>query len=117
MLFFSGETCYTFSGKERLMEERPNSPKRWHILFEGDVQFVGFRYTARLLARKLDLSGWVRNLPDGRVETEIQGAVTDLRRFLLQMKSQPHIHIARYTITETAPDPNERRFSVRDTIE
>ena len=97
------------------MESQANV--RWHILFEGEVQFVGFRYTARLLARKLDLSGWVRNLPDGRVEVEAQGPVTDLRRFLLQIKSQPHIHVAHYTITVIEPDPNERRFSVRDTME
>ena len=77
------------------------------------MQFVGFRYTARLLARKLDLSGWVRNLPDGRVELEAQGDVSKLRKFLFQMKSQPHIHISRYTITEADPTPDERRFSVR----
>lgn len=96
------------------MESQANV--RWHILFEGEVQFVGFRYTARLLARKLDLSGWVRNLPDGRVEVEAQGSVTDLRRFLLQIKSQPHIHIARYTITVIEPDPDERRFVVKDSL-
>ena len=97
------------------MEEKANV--RWHILFEGEVQFVGFRYTARLLARKLDLSGWVKNLPDGRVEVEAQGSVTDLRRFLIEIKSQPHIHITHYTITAIEPDPNERRFSVRGTME
>ena len=98
------------------MAEQAKNPTRWHILFEGDVQFVGFRYTARLLARKLSLTGWVQNLPDGRVEAEAQGEVTNLRRFLLQLKSQPQIHITRYTITIIDPDPNERRFSVRDTM-
>ena len=97
------------------MEEKANV--RWHILFEGDVQFVGFRYTARLLARKLALAGWVRNLPDGRVEVEAQGPVTDLRRFLVQIKSQPHIRITHYTITVIEPVPDERRFSVLDTME
>lgn len=90
---------------------------RWHILFEGDVQFVGFRYTARLIARKLALTGWVRNLEDGRVEAEVQGGVTDLRRFVLQLKSQPYIRITHCTITVIEPDPGERRFSVRDTVE
>ncbi len=99
------------------MEENSRTPTRWHILFEGDVQFVGFRYTARLIARKLGLSGWVRNLPDGRVEAEVQGGVTDLRRFVLQLKAQPHIRITRCTITVLEPDPSERRFSVRDTME
>ena len=91
-----------------------NNRTRWHILFEGEVQFVGFRYTARLLARKLGLTGWVRNLPDGRVEAEVQGSVVDLRRFLLQLKSQPHIRITHYAITPLDPDPSETRFSVRD---
>lgn len=98
------------------MENRPDNFTRWHILFEGDVQFVGFRYTARLLARRLALTGWVKNLPDGSVETEVQGPVVDLRRFLLQIKSQPHIHIAHYTITPIDPDPSERRFAVQDSI-
>ncbi len=99
------------------MEERPNDMTRWHLLFEGDVQFVGFRYTARLLARKLNLSGWVRNLSDGRVEAEVQGSVSDLRRFVLQLKAQPHIRITHCAIEPIAPDPSERRFSVRDTVE
>jgi len=99
------------------MEQTRNDPIRWHILFEGDVQFVGFRYTARLLAKKNDLTGWVRNLPDGRVELEAQGARSDLRRFLIQMKSQAHIHIAHYAITAVDPDPGERRFAVRGVTE
>ncbi len=99
------------------MEERQNNPTRWHIVFEGEVQFVGFRYTARLLARKLGVSGWVKNLPDGRVEAEAQGNVTDLRRFLLQLKAQPHIRITHCTITPIDPDPREKQFSVRGYME
>ena len=41
--------------------------ERWHILFSGKVQHVGFRYTAYYIARDLGLTGWVDNLPDGRV--------------------------------------------------
>ena len=99
------------------MAEQTGRCTRWHMIFSGEVQFVGFRYTARMLARKLALTGWVRNLPDGRVELEAQGPVSDLRRFLLQLKSQLHFHIAHYAITPVEPDPSERRFTVRDTIE
>ncbi len=38
------------------------------IIFSGDVIGVGFRLTANELASNLNLFGWVRNLPDGRVE-------------------------------------------------
>ena len=40
---------------------------RKHYYFEGRVQGVGFRYKAMYLARSMQLTGWVRNLYDGRV--------------------------------------------------
>ena len=85
---------------------------RWHLVLSGQVQHVGLRYTAKYLCRDLGLTGWVRNLPDGRVEMEIQGDVTGLRRFYVQLKSQPHIHIAHADITEVPCWDGERRFSV-----
>lgn len=44
-----------------------------HIFYSGTVQGVGFRYTVERYARNLDLKGWVRNLPDGRVEIVTEG--------------------------------------------
>ena len=87
--------------------------QRWHILFSGQVQHVGFRYTAYYLTRDLYLTGWVDNLPDGRVELEAQGDVVALRRLLLQLRRQPHIRITRVEFAELPPVPDERRFEVR----
>ena len=86
---------------------------RWRVLFSGRVQHVGFRYTAYYLARPLYLTGWVRNLPDGRVEMEAQGGVSQLRKLLVQLKSQPHIHIERAEIEELPRVAWERGFKVR----
>ena len=86
---------------------------RWHVVFDGRVQHVGFRYTAYYLARSLYLTGWVDNLPDGRVEMEAQGPVTLLRRLVLQLKSRPHIHITDMDITEIPVKAWDRRFEVR----
>ena len=86
---------------------------RWRVLFSGRVQHVGFRYTAYYLARPLYLTGWVRNLPDGRVEMEVQGGVSQLRKLLVQLKSQPHIHIERAEIEELPRVAWERGFKVR----
>ena len=47
---------------------------RGHFIIAGRVQGVFFRATAREAARSLGLSGWVRNLPDGSVETICEGS-------------------------------------------
>ena len=44
-----------------------------HIIFSGQVQGVGFRFTAFNMANRHQLTGFVRNLPDGTVEMLIQG--------------------------------------------
>ena len=46
---------------------------RKHVFVSGKVQGVGFRWSARDYASKLGLTGWVRNLPDRRVELCFQG--------------------------------------------
>lgn len=44
-----------------------------NIFYSGIVQGVGFRFTAERFASNLGLTGWVRNLPDGRVEIMAEG--------------------------------------------
>ena len=90
-----------------------NSIARWRVLCAGRVQHVGFRYSAFYLAKALDLTGWVDNLPDGRVEMELQGPAALLRRMLQQLMGRPHIQILDMKIREIELVPDERRFAVR----
>jgi len=46
---------------------------RLHAVVRGRVQGVGFRYFVRKAAEERGLRGWVKNLPDGRVEAELEG--------------------------------------------
>jgi len=56
--------------------------KRLSVHFEGHVQGVGFRQSARRLATGYEVTGEVRNLPDGRVHLVIDGDEEELRAFL-----------------------------------
>jgi len=47
--------------------------ERLHVFYSGTVQGVGFRFFAQRAAEKLQVSGFVRNLPDGRVEVFAMG--------------------------------------------
>ncbi|MEO8204558.1 MAG: acylphosphatase [Chthoniobacterales bacterium] len=52
------------------------------VFYEGKVQGVGFRFTVRQIAREYDVSGNVRNLPDGRVSLSLQGEAGEVDAFL-----------------------------------
>jgi acylphosphatase len=57
--------------------------------FRGRVQGVGFRYFTQDIAESLNLTGWVRNLPDGSVEVLAYGPPVILERFLQYLKTGP----------------------------
>ena len=52
------------------------------IFYEGRVQGVGFRYSVRQIAKGFSVTGWVRNLDDGRVELQVAGEDDEVRAFL-----------------------------------
>ena len=54
---------------------------RMQIFYSGHVQGVGFRYTAKTVAAGFEVTGTVRNLPDGRVELIAEGAREELEAF------------------------------------
>ena len=55
----------------------------------GRVQGVGFRYFAERAARELGVRGWVRNRPDGTVETLAEGETEVLDRYLDRLRKGP----------------------------
>jgi acylphosphatase len=56
--------------------------KRFHVWISGRVQGVFFRANTKKQARTLGLTGWVRNLPDGRVESIFEGDNTAVEAML-----------------------------------
>ncbi|GAB6166002.1 hypothetical protein JCM19992_20020 [Thermostilla marina] len=67
--------------------------ERREVYFSGRVQGVGFRYTTERIARSYQITGYVRNLPDGRVELIAEGEPAELDRFLddLQRRMRGYI--------------------------
>lgn len=63
--------------------------ERLHAWVEGHVQGVGFRYFVREQAAALPLTGWVRNLHDGRVELVAEGERGDLEKLLSAVHQGP----------------------------
>lgn len=55
---------------------------RNHVLISGQVQGVCFRDAYRRLALRHGVSGWVRNLPDGRVEAVLEGPPDGVHRLV-----------------------------------
>jgi len=85
------------------------------VIYEGRVQGVGFRYTAKNLARGFDVTGWVKNLPDGRVHLEAAAAnETELNAFLEEIAvNSPLSHHIKNAIVETIPAaPGQRGFEI-----
>ena len=64
---------------------------RRHLLIAGRVQGVSFRYYTRQTALKNGVVGWVRNLPDGRVEALIEGGEQDVARTLSWCRQGPDL--------------------------
>ena len=85
---------------------------RKHMLISGDVQGVGFRYRANYAALGLGLTGYVRNLYDGRVELEVQGDQDLISRFLGEIDAGSFVHIDDIETENMPLDENERGFKV-----
>jgi acylphosphatase len=65
--------------------------KQAHVFVSGFVQGVGFRHFVRSKARKLHLNGWVKNLPDGRVEAVFQGPDEKVNAILKECNKGPFL--------------------------
>lgn len=86
--------------------------ERKHIYFEGCVQGVGFRYRAMYAARGLGLTGWVKNLWDGRVEMEVQGEKEMIERMIFRLKEGTFVAIDRMTAVNVPLLEEEREFRI-----
>lgn len=87
---------------------------RFSIIISGRVQGVGYRQFCWEKALKMACTGWVKNLPDGRVQAEVQGESVDTLKLLSLLRDGPPmsyvIDIVKY---EIPLEESETRFVIR----
>lgn len=78
------------------------------IFFSGRVQGVGFRYTTLQVAREFEVAGHVCNLPDGRVQLEVEGRPEEVAAFVTAVEERMHGYIRK---TERSARRGPAQFS------
>jgi len=88
--------------------------KRATVFYSGRVQGVGFRYTAREIACGYELTGYARNLHDGRVELVAEGAEQEVTAFLEAVRaSQLGGHIRSADVNWSDATDEFQGFNIR----
>lgn len=87
--------------------------ERRRILYSGSVQGVGFRWTASAALRGVPVTGYVRNLSDGRVELLLEGRPADIEEAARLVREAMKRHIRHEQDERAAPTGEFPDFSIR----
>jgi len=87
--------------------------KRAEAIYSGSVQGVGFRFTADRLAPVFKLTGYVKNMPDGRVKIVAEGEEDKIKSFLTAVENEMGHHLSDKEIDWPPPTNEFKDFGVR----
>ena len=93
--------------------EESCSSQKHTIHFSGIVQGVGFRYTTQRVAGGFAVTGFVRNLADGRVEVVAEGPPGEIRRFVEAIRAEIGNYISDVEESVGPADDRFRNFKIR----
>lgn len=86
-----------------------------HIIISGKVQRVGFRQFIKYKAKKLDIKGWVKNLPNGNVEGMFCGDRENLNNMIKICKEGPYLaRVSDLKITELTDEEFDNFTIIKD---
>jgi acylphosphatase len=83
------------------------------VYYSGRVQGIGFRYTARSLATGGGVTGFVRNLPDGRVHLVVEGEKAEVEKFLDAIRAEMGYYIDKVDAMERPASGRFQIFEIR----
>ena len=83
------------------------------VIVSGDVQGVGYRAFTQRAAKDLGLSGWVRNLYDGRVQVEVEGPRAKVEELLARLRQGPSLaEVTDVSVTLKTPTGSVQGFTI-----
>ena len=95
------------------MQQQSPPAHRRTVYFKGRVQGVGFRYTVKNIAMQFDVQGYVRNLPDGRVELVMEGPDSEMEGLVEAINQRMDCYILGVD-TDTCPATGQfEHFCIR----
>jgi acylphosphatase len=83
------------------------------VFFTGRVQGVGFRYQALQVAKGFEVSGFVMNLPDGRVQLEAEGAAAEVNEFIAAVQERMEGYIRKTEQSAAQRPPRFQGFAIQ----
>lgn len=99
-------------GQDKPQGKYTGAPAARMVYYSGDVQGVGFRATAERIARGYPVTGWVKNLSDGRVQLVAEGPGDAVQAFLLAVRTRWKDNIKREDIKEEMVSGKYKKFTV-----
>lgn len=90
-------------------------PEVHHVtaFFTGRVQGVGFRYQTLQVAKEFEVSGFVKNLPDGRVQLEAEGQPAEVRDFIAAVQERMAGYIRKTEQSEGKRNAKFQGFAIQ----
>lgn len=83
------------------------------VFFTGHVQGVGFRYSTLQVAKEFEVTGYVSNLADGRVQLEVEGRKADVQDFIVAVEEKMHGYIRKTERSGKSRAPQFTGFTIR----
>ena len=83
------------------------------VYFSGRVQGVGFRYQTLQVAKEFEVAGFARNLPDGRVQLEVEGRPAEVNDFIAAVQERMTGYIRQIEQTEGKRAASFQGFGIR----
>jgi acylphosphatase len=84
-----------------------------HLLIKGKVQGVFYRATAKEVAERIGITGWVKNTPEGHVEATVSGTEKQVQEFIAWCRQGPQKAVVTGVDVQDVPDEFFTGFSVK----